>query len=283
MTSFPSPRADGDPDLAVARDARAHPAVISGARRPRHGQPGQRPPKEVDDRIRGRRPGKVIWPSRCHPACARPTVPGRRVALPTRLLVILGVVATGCGGPTDNIPRATNQAGSPSPAPRWSVGAKVNLEPCPAGTSEARTRLPRVTLRCLGPGPAVTIDRLPPRPYLINLWASWCAPCQREAPRLASAAASARGRVNFLGIDTADQAAAALSFLDKFRLRYPQLADPNSDTLHRLAAPGIPVTVALDATGRIVYRRIGEISNVQLAAALRAASPDPPAGAGGNE
>lgn len=135
-------------------------------------------------------------------------------------------------------------------------------------------------LRCLGGGPAVPLAHLPSRPYVVNLWASWCVPCQREAPRLAAAAAAAQGHVDFLGIDTTDDSASALDFLHHVGISYPQLADPRGDVGHHLGLPGIPVTLALGAGGRIGYRRIGEVSTAQLAAALHAADPALPTGAG---
>lgn len=133
--------------------------------------------------------------------------------------------------------------------------------------------LPAVTLHCLTGGSAVTLTRLPVRPFVVNLWASWCAPCRSEAPRLAAAAAAAGQQVGFLGVDTADARGAALAFLRRYGIGYPQLADPNSDTLHRLGAPGLPVTLAVNAAGRLVYQRIGEMSTGQLAAALHVADP----------
>jgi thiol-disulfide isomerase/thioredoxin len=116
------------------------------------------------------------------------------------------------------------------------------------------------------------VDELPRHPYIINLWASWCLPCQREAPRLADAAAAARGQVNFLGINTQDDRNSALDFLHYVGIHYPQLFDPDGDVLHRLGVPGIPVTLAVDSTGHVVYRRVGEISKSDLSAAVRAAN-----------
>lgn len=191
---------------------------------------------------------------------------------------MLLVLTAGCGSAShrDSVRAAGSQP--PPTTPAWVK--KPGLQPCPAATPTGRAQLPAVTLRCLGSGPDLSLARLPARPYVINLWASWCVPCQREAPRLAAAAAAANGQVDFLGIDTADDRDSALDFLHHFGISYPQLADPNSDTLHRLPAPGIPVTVAIDATGRIVYRRIGEISAAQLTAALHAADPGVGTGAG---
>lgn len=186
------------------------------------------------------------------------------------VLIVLGAAGCGAAGGGDTLRTQTSAAGATAPPlPSWVT--TPTLRPCPAAAT-ARAELPRVTLRCLGRGPALALDRLPARPYIVNLWASWCVPCQREAPRLAAAAAT-HDRVGFLGIDTQDERGSALDFLHHFGIDYPQLVDPNGDVLHRLPAPGIPVTLAVDASGHVVYRRIGELSSAQLAAALRAADP----------
>jgi len=193
-------------------------------------------------------------------------------------VVVLGLLASGCGGGTVGQQRDDPAASVGTPGP----GRLPKLDACPAAAPGPRAELPAVRLRCLGPGPALALDRLPARLYVINLWASWCLPCRLEAPRLRAAAAATRGHVQFLGIDSQDERGSALDFLAYVGVGYPQLADPNAGTLHRLGAPGLPVTLAVDADGRIVYRRIGEISTAQLAAAVHAADPTArlPAGAG---
>lgn len=158
--------------------------------------------------------------------------------------------------------------------PPWVTSPR--LPPCPTAASTSRTQLPAVSLPCLGSQSSLALDHLPGKPYVINLWASWCGPCQQEAPRLAAAAKAADGRVAFLGVDTDDGRDPALAFLHDFGIDYPQLSDPAGDVLHRLPAPGLPVTVAVDAQGRVVYRRIGEITAAQLTAAVRAADPTVP-------
>lgn len=198
--------------------------------------------------------------------------------------VLLGALLAGCAGsgptPSREVPVAgptvTAKTGTPISAPTdaSTPAAALQLDPCPAAAPAARTKLPAVTLRCLVAGPDLPLAQLPARPFVINVWASWCVPCQDEAPRLRAAATVTRGKVDFLGIDTGDGVDAAKYFLDRYGIRYPQLADPDSDTLHRLGIPGIPVTLAVDRTGRIVYRRIGEISTAQLAAAVRAVEAD---------
>lgn len=196
------------------------------------------------------------------------------VAAPLLLLVIgcgdtAGLSTTPAPGP--NVTSSQEASIGTSTLPRWATSP--TLLPCPAASPTARVQLPAVSLACLDGRSSLRLDRLPARPYVINLWASWCGPCRREAPRLAAAAAAARGKVEFLGVDTADAEVPALAFLHDFAITYPQLADPGSEVVHRLPAPGIPVTVLVDAAGRVVFRRIGEISAAQLADAVHAANP----------
>lgn len=196
------------------------------------------------------------------------------------------LLATGCGGAPATTAAGghdltpSQQAGVGTPTlPPWVT--KPSLPPCPPAAPTPRAQLPAVSLSCLAGGRGLSLDRLPARPFVVNLWASWCEPCRREAPRLAAAAKAAAGHVEFLGVDTQDGGSPALAFLHDFGIDYPQLTDPGSDLLHRLPAPGIPVTLAVNAAGQVVYRRIGEISAAQLADAVHAADPTAPVPAGG--
>jgi cytochrome c biogenesis protein CcmG/thiol:disulfide interchange protein DsbE len=128
--------------------------------------------------------------------------------------------------------------------------------------------LPRMTLPCLGPGPAVEVGVRRDRPQLINVWASWCIPCQREMPRLQAAYEAAGDRVLFVGVDTSDTRASALDFLAVVGVTYPQVFDEQGRYPRAMGVPGIPITVLVDATGRVVHRRVGEIPPRELQAAL---------------
>jgi thiol-disulfide isomerase/thioredoxin len=61
------------------------------------------------------------------------------------------------------------------------------------------------------------------RPVLVNLWASWCQPCQQEMPRIEAAARAAGNRLLVLGVDTADSPGSASSFLSAAHITYPQV------------------------------------------------------------
>ena len=124
--------------------------------------------------------------------------------------------------------------------------------------------LPALTFPCLGPGAEVSLDRLTGRPTLVNLWATWCLPCREEMPFLQEAYVRHGQDVRFLGIDTQDHPEAAAAFLSDFGISYPHAVDEDGELLQQLGVRGLPVTVAVDEEGRIVERRVGQLTPEEL-------------------
>ena len=141
--------------------------------------------------------------------------------------------------------------------------------------------LPDLTLACLGTGPARAVSAGDGRPTVVNLWASWCAPCVREMPLLQGTADRAGAAVRFVGVDVQDEPDSAAGLLEFTKVNYDQYADPDGEVRSALRAVGLPVTVVFDAQGREVARRLGEIKGSWLDDALRdagvplAPSPSP--------
>lgn len=141
------------------------------------------------------------------------------------------------------------------------------------------TGLASTELACLGTGPARDIAAGDGRPTVVNLWASWCAPCVREMPLLQATAERAGDAVRFVGIDTQDEPASAAGLLAETGVRYDQYDDPDGKVRSAVRAVGLPVTLVYDAQGREVARRFGEIRGSWLDDALRTAGvPLPAAG-----
>ncbi|MDH6224030.1 thiol-disulfide isomerase/thioredoxin [Streptomyces sp. MJP52] len=109
------------------------------------------------------------------------------------------------------------------------------------------------------------------RIVVLNVWASWCAPCRAEAPHLADVAEETRSEgVRFVGVDTRDTRRLALAFEEEYGVPYPSLYDPDGrlvlsgfpkGTLHPRA---VPSTVVVDREGRIAARAMGELSREDL-------------------
>ena len=100
---------------------------------------------------------------------------------------------------------------------------------------------------------------------VVNVWASWCAPCRAEAPTLAALANKYQGVV-FVGVLTRDSEVAARAFEKRFQIPYPTLVDDSvllgfRDTL---SANAIPSTIVIDKKGLVAARISGQITVASL-------------------
>lgn len=94
-------------------------------------------------------------------------------------------------------------------------------------------------------------------PVLVNFWGSWCPPCRDEAPHLAELSGEYEGRVQFLGVDIADDRPSAREFIQEFDWQYPSIFDPRDTIRTELGMIGQPITLIYDAEGAIVFRKVG--------------------------
>ncbi len=101
------------------------------------------------------------------------------------------------------------------------------------------------------------------RPVLVNIFASWCAPCRREMPLLIDAAAE-RDDIAFLGIDHLDQRADGERFVDEMGITFPTIYDIAGDVAGALGARGMPTTVVFDVDGRLAGHHTGELTASSL-------------------
>jgi thiol-disulfide isomerase/thioredoxin len=106
-------------------------------------------------------------------------------------------------------------------------------------------------------GPNRALSSYRGRPLIINVWASWCGPCRNEAASLERLAWSEAGSpYTVIGISTDDERSAAIQWLRHSRATISHYIDsgPRWPLEHMLGASTIPVTVLVDADGRVVAR-----------------------------
>jgi thiol-disulfide isomerase/thioredoxin len=100
---------------------------------------------------------------------------------------------------------------------------------------------------------------------VLNFWGSWCPPCRREAPTLATLARRlGRDGVRFVGVDIRDTVPSAEAFEQTFDVGYPSLNDPNGFVAlaFRGTVPpnAFPSTLVIDRTGHIAASVFGGVS-----------------------
>jgi thiol-disulfide isomerase/thioredoxin len=110
---------------------------------------------------------------------------------------------------------------------------------------------------------------------VVNVWASWCAPCRAEAPTLA-ALSEKYTDVAFIGILTRDNPATAEAFVRRFALPYPTLIDDSVLIGFRKSLPAnaIPSTVVLDQNGNVAARISGEVTVASLSELIEKVSAE---------
>lgn len=95
---------------------------------------------------------------------------------------------------------------------------------------------------------------------LLNIWASWCEPCEDEAPDLMDFQVENSGKeFTVLGIQTQDGTAEGLEFEEEYGIGYPSLRDGSGDYADDLGATGVPDSILVDPEGNVAYIRRGQI------------------------
>jgi cytochrome c biogenesis protein CcmG, thiol:disulfide interchange protein DsbE len=113
---------------------------------------------------------------------------------------------------------------------------------------------PAFSLPRLDGGGNVSLASLRGKTVVLNFFASWCAPCKREAPDLESLWRRYRSDgVVVLGIDSGDARGDARRFLGAHGVTYPIAFDPNERLAQGpYAVPGLPATYVINPAGRVV-------------------------------
>lgn len=107
---------------------------------------------------------------------------------------------------------------------------------------------------------------------LLNFWASWCVPCQDEAPLLERAQSRLqRHDGTVLGVTYLDASPDSERFVDEQHITYPNLRDTTGEFAHSYGTDQLPESFVIDRTGHIVAIRRGEIEQGFLNEAIKLA------------
>ena len=99
---------------------------------------------------------------------------------------------------------------------------------------------------------------------VVNFWASWCNPCELEAPDLQAAWEyyEPSGDVVFLGVDWTDTDNEAMEYMNKFGITYPSGPDLGTRISQAFRTTGVPETYVINQEGILVYAKFGPFNSL---------------------
>lgn len=143
---------------------------------------------------------------------------------------------------------------APDPGTHSAGGGPATLAGAPAQSFDVRRIDGRVD----------SLARYRGHVVLLNLWASWCPPCQAEMPALEAFAKDEHGSVVVLGVDQGESASTAAAFARRHGVTFPILVDEGQQYGRTYAAVGLPTTVIIGRDGRVVRGIDGALTLAQM-------------------
>jgi len=137
----------------------------------------------------------------------------------------------------------------------------------PGVDADAGDRLPDVELVAIDGGATISLADID-GPAVVNLWATWCAPCRREIPDFESVHRARGDEVRFVGINIGEDADDAADFLEEVGATYDQYLDSAGFVVTELRTATMPVTLVLGPDGTISTKHLGPMDQDDLEAAI---------------
>lgn len=132
----------------------------------------------------------------------------------------------------------------------------------------AQAQLPVVTIKDVN-GNQVRVDTLSNggKPFIIDFFATWCKPCNRELDAISEVYEDWQQetgvKIIAVSIDQAHNINKVKPLVDNHGWDYEILLDPNGDLKRALGVQLIPYTLVVDGKGKIVYRHQGYVDGAE--------------------
>jgi thiol-disulfide isomerase/thioredoxin len=105
---------------------------------------------------------------------------------------------------------------------------------------------------------SLSLESLRGRVVLVNFWASWCEPCEREMPAMDRLyAALPKSEFELVAVAIDENREDVVAFQERMDLDFPIVLDPGGTVYQAYQSMGVPESLLVDRTGRIVERYVG--------------------------
>jgi len=122
----------------------------------------------------------------------------------------------------------------------------------PVGGTLREARLNGLTV------PPAKLSSFRGKPLLINVWASWCGPCRAEMASLDKLSKRYKGKpFKVIGISTDDYPDKAYDFLERTGIGFENFIDAKLELENMLGANRLPLTLLIDAQGKVLVKHYG--------------------------
>ena len=128
------------------------------------------------------------------------------------------------------------------------------------GPVEIGTEAPAFSAPLLTGDGDLSLAELDGKPAVLNFWASWCGPCEEEAPLLRKAQREFGDEVAFIGVNIKDARTDAEAFVEEWELQdLLHVRDEGDDMYESYGLTGQPETFFIDGEGKVVEHVSGQL------------------------
>lgn len=134
------------------------------------------------------------------------------------------------------------------------VNQRLNQETLPAQTApKAHYAAPSFSLKGMD-GNTYSVGGQREKPLLLNFWASWCGPCEEEAPDLARLYEKYKDKLDLYAVNVTgnDDMQAARAFAERYKFKFPVLLDEKLEAAELYRFQVIPTSFLIDRNGVVV-------------------------------
>ncbi len=112
------------------------------------------------------------------------------------------------------------------------------------------------------------LNREDGRPIVVNLWATWCAPCLEEMPDLEAVHRDRSDEIRFVGLNISDSPTRAAQRIEEIGITYLLGQDPDGGFVATVGTVGLPATAFINRSGKLVRVHQGQLDYDGLQAAI---------------